>query len=156
MGSEHRAKQIVLFDGELGTGDTLINQIDLGKIRIKAVKAVSEEAQAAHATILRRVLVGTVADTDRYVEITNDSDVSSSALDDPDGGVSSAAWVANVAREVDFSLKTAGNAPNAAAPGTPGGSYPEHSGTLLTTVIHSGTTPTASRVTVTMDYFESD
>ena len=156
MGSEHRAKQIKLFEGELGTADVFINQVDLGKIRIKKIWAVSEEAQAAHATIIRHVIVGTVADTDRYANITNDSDLTTSALDDPDGVINSAAWVANVVRSVDFGAKTAGNAPDAAAPGTPGGSYPEHSGTLLTTITHAGTTPTASRVTVGMDYFESD
>lgn len=149
-------KQIVLLEAELGTGDTLVAQHDLGKIRIKRIWAVPEEAQAAHATILRRVLVGTVADTDRYAELTNDSDIASSAVTDPDGVIVSSAWSAQTVKELDFAAKTVGNAPDAAAPGTPGGSFPEHSGVLVVTAIHSGTTPTASRITVGMDYYESD
>jgi hypothetical protein len=149
-------QHIQLFSGELGTADVLENCFDLGKIRIARIWAISEEAQAAHATILRSVQVGTVADPDRYAHLTNDSDLTSDPVTDPDGVIVSSAWTADVVKELDFTDKTVGNAPTAAAPGTPGGSFPEHSGPLLVTVTHSGTTPTASRVTVGMEFFPSD
>lgn len=156
MTTPNAPQQIVLLQGEVGTADSLLNHFDLGKIRIKRIWAIPEEAQAAHATILLEVMVGTVADPDRYAHLTNDSDLTSSAVTDPDGVIVSSAWAAKTVKELDFAAKTAGNAPDAAAPGTPGGSYPEHSGVLEVTVTKSGTTPAAGRVTVGMEYFNSD
>jgi len=148
----------ILFSDEVATAADTLDYFDFGKIRIVRIWAVSEEAQAAHATILREVKVGTAADVDRYAHITNDSDLSDTAAvtTDPDGVLSVGAWAAATVRSVDFRTKTVGNAPDAAAPGTPGGSFPEHSGVLVCEVIHAGTTPTASRVTVGMDYYVSD
>lgn len=156
MAVQHRPKRIVLFEGEVDTASNFVVAHNFGKIRIAKIGAIFEEAQAAHSTITRTVLVGTAADTDRYADLTNDSDRTTDAVTDPDGVIVSSAWAALTAKELDFSAKTVGNAPGAAAPGTPGGSYPEHSGVLVCTVTHAGTTPTASRGTVYMDYFDSD
>ena len=146
----------VLVCEEVGAADNLLQAFDFGKIRIKRIWALPEVAQAAHASILLEVKVGTVADTDRYAHLTNDSDLASSAVTDPDGVIVTSAWAAFTTKELDFAAKTVGNAPDAAAPGTPGGSYPEHSGPLHVQVIKAGTTPDAGRVTVGMDYFPSD
>jgi len=148
--------QLILHEGEVGAADTFLNHFDLGKIRIKRVWAIPEETQAAHATILLEVKLGTVADPDRYAHLTNDSDLTTSLVTDPDGVIVSSAWTAKTMKELDFAAKTVGNAPDAAAPGTPGGSYPEHSGVLELTVVKAGTTPGAGRVTVGIDYFPSD
>lgn len=156
MGTPNQPKQFILFNDEVGAAETAVSNIDLGKIRIHKIQAVAEETQAAHATILLEVKVGTPADPDRYAHLTNDSDLTSDPVTDPDGVIVSSAWTAKTAKTIDFSAKTVGNAPNAAAPGTPGGSYPEHSGILETTIAKSGTTPAAGRVQVTLFYYDSD
>lgn len=156
MTTPNAPKTAILFNDEVGTADNLVQDFDFGKIRIKRVSVVPEETQAAHATILLEVKLGTVADPDRYAHLTNDSDLTSDVVTNPDGVIVSSAWTAKTAKELDFDDKTEGNAPDAAAPGTPGGSYPEHSGILELTVTKSGTTPTAGRVTVIMEYHDSD
>lgn len=156
MTTPNAPSQLILFNDEVGTADSLVCNFDLGKIRIVKLSVTPEEAQAAHATILLEVKLGTVADPDRYAHLTNDSDLTSSLVSDPDGVIVSSAWAAKTVKELDFTAKTQGNAPNAAAPGTPGGSFPEHSGVLELTVAKSGTTPTAGRVAVVLHYYPSD
>lgn len=156
MTTSNWPNQIILYNDALGTADNFVGLVDLGKIRIKRLWAIADQAQAVHATIVREVKLGTPADDDRYGYLTNDSDLVSSLPSAPSGVIVSSAWAAKTTKELDYSTKTVGNAPDVVAPGTPGGSFPEHSGPLQLTVVHAGTTPTACRFTVGMDYYPSD
>jgi hypothetical protein len=155
MATPNAPEQVVLINREVGAADSFVSHHDLGKIRIVKVTAIPVAAQAAHATILLEVKLGTPALPARYAWLTNDTDVPNDALSNPLGVGVSSAWVAKTAKSLDYTLKTVGNAPNVASPGNAGG-FPEHQGVLELTVTKSGTTPAAGGVTVLLDYFNSD
>lgn len=143
--SRDRMKQMILFSGEVGTSADLKNVISLKKpIRIVRVWAVPEVAQAAHATVLMECMLGTVADPDAYVHLTNDSDLSDSDV------IVTSAWAANTVKEKDYEDDTSGTEDRP-------GSYKEiAAGLIQARVVKSGSTPDAGRVTFGMDYYESD